>query len=145
VRTFSAPVAMTVCEKSFRVAIVLKNYKVSPPPQSAQRPRAFELPPRFFPVNHKWPFSIRGFIGRSLRTPFTIPFPTNTTNGIECAGTASMGPAIITSPTKLRDGWVSLSNKRSSSRLTSVMAVAQRRLGVAGASTLRWGSRHWRG
>jgi acetate kinase len=50
--------------------------------------------------------------------PFTIQFPTNTTNGIGCAGTAYMGPAIITSPTKPRDGWASLSNKRSSSRLT---------------------------
>jgi hypothetical protein len=43
---------------------------------------------------------------KSSRFGITIPFPTNTTNGIGCAGTASMGSAIITSPTKLRDGWV---------------------------------------
>jgi len=30
VRTFSAPVAMTVCEKSCRVAIVLKNHSMEP-------------------------------------------------------------------------------------------------------------------
>ena len=29
-RTFFAPVAMTVCETSFRVAIVLKNYSMEP-------------------------------------------------------------------------------------------------------------------
>ena len=76
---------------------------------------------------------------------FHYPIPYEYYNGIGCAGTASMGPAIITSPTKLRDGWVSLSNKYSSSRLTSVMAVVRRLSGAAGAWTRPWGSRHWRG